>query len=609
MHDEKAMSPDGLRAAEVGTAHFLRSIIERDLQAGVYADRRWGGSPGDAAHHAAGAPDPARVRLRFPPEPNGHLHIGHAKSIGLNFGLAQEFGGVCHLRMDDTNPEKEDQGYVDAIVEMVRWLGWSWQAFGTGHLYHASDYFDFMFRAAERLIAEGLAYVDEHSAAQMQAMRGDFATPGVASVWRDRPAGDSLARLHEMRDGRHADGSMALRARIDMASPNLQMRDPALYRIRHATHHRTGARWCIYPTYIYAHPIEDALENITHSFATLEFVEHGAFYDWLLGHLSRLGLVQSPPPKQYEFGRLNLSHVVTSKRRLKALVDEGLVNGWDDPRMPTLGGLRRRGYTPAALRRFVADSGASRHAIWLPDTALEQTLRDDLDDSAPRAMGVVDPLLLELTNWSEVFGQATGQACSAPVHPKQPQWGQRTFMLGPQVWIDRSDFAEVPVKGFHRLYPGNRVRLKYGLIVECSGCRKDDLGHVVAVYARIVPGTRSGTEGAGQHKVKGTITWVGVQDAVPATLRLYSRLFAVERPEEDAEGFRRHLDPNSLHVAQGLVEPSLAGVGPEHRVQLERLGYFVTDRDDHRDGAAVFNRISALREAKLTMRGTACRRT
>lgn len=481
---------------------------------------------------------------------------------------------------------------------MVRWLGWDWRAFGHEHFYHASDYFEFMFRAAEALIVEGLAYVDEHSAADMQTMRGDFGSIGVASVWRNRPAADSLARFHEMRGGVHADGAMALRARTDLASPNLQMRDPVLYRIRHVAHHRTGTAWCIYPAYIYAHPIEDALENITHSFATLEFVEHGEFYDWLLGHLARLGMVQSPLPRQYEFGRLNLSHVVTSKRRLKALVDEGLVSGWDDPRMPTLSGLRRRGVTASALRRFVEDTGASRHAIWLPDGTLDQALRSDLEDHAPRAMGVIDPLLLELTNWAEAFGDAAFEACTAAVHPQRPELGQRRFSLGPRVWIDRADFAEEPPPSFHRLFPGNRVRLKYGLVVECTGCRKDEHGLPVAVQARIVPGTRSGSPGADQVKVKGTITWVGEHDAVPATLRLYARLFTVAQPDADGEDFRRHLDPASLRVARGFVEPSLAGVGAGRPVQLERLGYFVSDRQDHRTGAAVFNRTTTLRDSR-----------
>ena len=581
---------------DAGSPSFLRAIIEQDLRKDLHARRHWAGSPGDAAHHSAGQLDPARVRLRFPPEPNGHLHIGHAKSIGLNFGLAREYGGACHLRLDDTNPQKEEQAYVDAIIEIVRWLGWDWRAFGVEHLYHASDYFDFMYTAAEALIDGGLAYVDELSGKDLRTARGDFTRAGTASVWRDRPSAESRARFREMRDGAHPDGAMVLRARIDMASPNLQLRDPAIYRIRHSAHHRTGGKWRVYPTYIYAHPIEDALENITHSFATLEFAEHRPFYDWLLGHLARLGLVQEPVPKQYEFGRLNVTHVITSKRKLKALVDEDHVQGWDDPRMPTLAGLRRRGYTPAALRRFVEDSGASRHAIWLPYAALEQALRDDLEPSAPRAMGVIDPLELELVNWEEVFGGAPTEACTAPVHPHRPELGQRAFSLGPRLWIDRQDFAEVPVNGEHRLTPGEHVRLKYGFIVECLGSRKNDQGQVVSVQARVLPGTKSGTPDAEQTKVKATITWVGLHEAVAAEIRLFEHLFVVPRMDEVDDGdFRRHLNPTSRRIAHGWVEPTLAALAPEQHVQLERLGYFVSDRCDHRTDAAVFNRVTSLR--------------
>ena len=343
-------------------ANFLRSIIERELQEGVYAQRHWGGSPGDAAHHAAGAADPAPVRLRFPPAPNGYLHIGHAKSICLNFGLARDFGGVCHLRFDDTNPEKEEQEFVDAIIEMVEWLGWSWQAHfnegHTSHLYYASNYFDFMYQAGEHLIERGLAYVDEQTPEQMRTARGDFTTPGTNSPWRDRTTTENLARFREMRDGRHADGSMVLRAKVDMAAPNI-----------------TGDRWCIYPMYAYAHPIEDALENITHSICTLEFEDQRPWYDWLLARLGEGGLINQPAPKQHEFGRLNLSYVITSKRKLKALVDEGHVAGWDDPRMPTLAGMRRRGYTPAAVRKFAEDTGASKTNVWIEYSVLEGTLR------------------------------------------------------------------------------------------------------------------------------------------------------------------------------------------------------------------------------------------
>ncbi|MEY3272778.1 MAG: hypothetical protein RLZZ341_1679, partial [Pseudomonadota bacterium] len=579
--------------------NFLRGIIERDLAAGTLQGRRWGGSPGDAAHHAAGVPDPARIRTRFPPEPNGYLHVGHAKSICLNFGLARDFGGVCHLRYDDTNPEKEEQEYVDAIAEAVRWLGFDWTAGGTPHLYYASDYFDFMYRAAEALVQDGLAYVDEQSADEMRANRGDFTRPGVDSPFRGRTPAENLARLREMRDGLHADGSMVLRARIDMASPNINLRDPTLYRIKRATHHNTGDRWCIYPMYTFAHPIEDALEGITHSICTLEFEDQRPFYDWLLENLARLGLLAHPLPKQYEFGRLNLSYVVTSKRKLRALVEEGIVDGWDDPRMPTVFGLRRRGYTPAAIRAMADGTGASKTNIWLDFSVLEQCLRNDLEGQAPRAMAVLDPVPLVLENWAEVYGSATHvEACSAPAHPQRRELGTRHFGLGHTVWIERDDFAEVPPKGFFRLFPGNRVRLKYGLVVECTGCDKDAAGTVTAVRARVVPDTRSGTPGADAVKVKGTITWVGQADGVAAPVVLYDRLFSEPQPDADGRDFREVVNPGSKVVVQAWLEPSLAGVAAESRFQFERHGYFVADREAHRPGAPLFNRIATLKDGR-----------
>jgi len=592
-------------------ANFLRTLIERELQEGVYAQRRWGGSPGDAAHHAAGAPDPAPVRLRFPPEPNGYLHIGHAKSICLNFGLARDFGGVCHLRFDDTNPEKEEQEFVDAIVEMVHWLGWGWEAdlggVRTSHLYYASHYFDFMYRAAEHLVERGLAYVDEQSAEAMRANRGDFNTVGTNSAWRDRSPADNQARLRQMRDGLHADGSMVLRARIDMASPNINLRDPALYRIKRAHHHNTGDRWCIYPMYTYAHPIEDALENITHSLCTLEFEDQRPFYDWLLARLCEGGLLQQPAPKQHEFGRLNLSYVITSKRKLKALVDEGHVSGWDDPRMPTLAGMRRRGYTPSAVRKFAEDTGASKSNIWVDYSVLEGVQRADLEAVAPRAMAVIDPVRLKLTNWDALFGAGHIEPCSAPAHPQRPELGQRSFGLGPELWIERDDFAEVPAKGFFRLFPprsdaagaitpGNKVRLKYGMVIECSGCEKDADGRITTVLATVLPDTKSGTPGADAVKVKGTITWVGVHDGVAVTINLYDRLFSEPQPEAGGRDFREALNPASKTVAQGFGEPALGAVAAEQRFQFERHGYFVTDRQDHLPGAPVFNRITGLRD-------------
>jgi len=577
--------------------NFLRQIIERDLAAGTYDGRRFGGSPGDAAHHAAGGPDPARIRTRFPPEPNGYLHIGHAKSICLNFGLAADYGGVCHLRFDDTNPEKEEQEYVDAIIEAVHWLGFDWNTGGTSHLFYASRYFDFMARAAEALVRDGLAYVDEQTPEQMRANRGDFGTPGTDSPFRRRSVDENLARWDDMKSGRLPDGAAVLRAKIDMASPNINLRDPALYRIKHATHHATGDAWCVYPMYTFAHPIEDALERITHSICTLEFEDQRPFYDWLLEHLARLGLLAAPLPKQYEFGRLNVNGVMTSKRKLKALVDEGHVQGWDDPRMPTVFGLRRRGYTPASLRLMAERTGASKTNIWVDMSVLDGALREDLEGQAPRAMAVIEPLALRLTNWAEVFGSADHrEACQAPAHPQRPDLGLRRFSLGPQVWVEREDFAEVPPKGFFRLFPGNKVRLKYGMVVECTGCEKDASGRVTAVLATVVPDTKSGTPGADAVKVKGTITWVGAHDAVPAQMRLYERLFSEDQPDADGRDFRSVLNPASLREVQGYVEPSAGACDRETRLQFERHGYFVADRVDHAAGQPVFNRITGLKD-------------
>jgi len=579
----------------VKPANFLRNVIERDLEAGTYADRRWGGGPGDAARHAAGAPDAARVRLRFPPEPNGYLHVGHAKSICLNFGLARDYGGVCHLRFDDTNPEKEEQEYVDGIKENVRWLGFDWETPLGNNLYYASNDFDFMYRAAEALVQDGLAYVDEQTPEQMRANRGDFATPGTDSPFRARTPEENLRELRAMRDGAYPDGAKVLRAKIDMASPNINMRDPTLYRIRRAHHHNTGDRWCIYPMYTFAHPIEDALERITHSICTLEFEDQRPFYDWLLEHLARLGLLAHPLPKQYEFARLNLTYVVTSKRKLRQLVEEKHVNGWDDPRMPTLVGMRRRGYTAGALQLLAERTGATKNNTWIDYAWLDIALRDDLEAKAARAMAVLDPVPLKLTNWAEVFGGAATEPCSAPAHPHHPEMGQRSFVLAPQVWIERDDFLEVPVKGYQRLFPGNKVRLKYGVIVECTGCEKDADGNVTAVLATVVPDTRSGTPGADAVKVKGTITWVSAHDGVPVTLNLYDRLFAVAQPGS-ADTLTAELNPASFRATQGFVEPSVGALPAETRVQFERHGYFVTDRVDHQPGKPVFNRIATLKD-------------
>ncbi len=577
-------------------SNFLRQIIERDLAEGTYSQRRFAGTPGDAAHHAAGLSDPAKIRTRFPPEPNGYLHIGHAKSITLNFGLAAEYGGVCHMRFDDTNPEKEDQEYVDSILDAVKWLGFGWQANGTSHLYQASDYFDFMYRAAEALVMADHAYVDEQSADEMRAHRGDFNTPGTASPFRDRSPADNLARLREMRDGKHPDGSMVLRAKIDMASPNINMRDPALYRIKHAEHHHTGKRWCIYPMYTFAHPIEDALEGITHSICTLEFEDQRPFYDWLLDTLCMLGLLAQPRPHQYEFARLNVTYVITSKRKLKQLVDEQIVSGWDDPRMPTIVGLRRRGYTPEAVRLMCERAGTSKAGGWTDYASLDIALRDDLDPKAARAMAVLDPLKLVLTNWDALMGAGTIDPCSAPVHPGHAERGRREFGIGRELWIERDDFMEVPAKGYFRLFPGNKVRLKYGHVIQCNGCTTDAAGNITEVQAELVPDTKSGTPGADAVKVKGVITWVAAHDGVPAEVRLYDRLFTEAQPDAGGRDFKASLNPASCRVVQAVLEPSLATAQADDKFQFERHGYFVADRVDHRPGHLVFNRTTTLKD-------------
>jgi glutaminyl-tRNA synthetase len=610
--DPKKTAPSA--AAAPKPSNFLRGIIERDLEAGTYQGRHFAGTPGDAAHHAAGPLDAAKIRTRFPPEPNGYLHVGHAKSICLNFGLARDYGGACHLRFDDTNPEKEEQEYVDAIKEAVRWLGFDWNAEVGGqtasHLFYASHYFDFMYRAAEALVTAGLAYVDEQSAEEMRANRGDFTTPGTPSVYRSRTPEENLARLRQMRDGELADGAAVLRAKIDLASPNINLRDPTLYRIKRATHHNTGDRWCIYPMYTYAHPIEDALEQITHSICTLEFEDQRPFYDWLLENLATLGLLAHPLPRQHEFGRLNLSYVVTSKRKLRQLVEEGHVAGWDDPRMPTLFGMRRRGYTPAAIRAMADGSGASKSNIWLDYSVLDGCLRNDLEGQAPRAMAVLDPLKLVLTNWADIYGSDEHlEPCSAPAHPAHPELGERRFMLGKALWIERDDFEMEPPKGFFRLFPprllpdgdvtpGNRVRLKYGLVIECTGYEiNQQTGEIYNVLARVVPDTRSGTPGADAVKVKGTITWVAAADGVPATLNLYDRLYSEPQPEAGGRDHLTVLNPKSKVVTQGWLEPSLAGAPKEARYQFERHGYFISDRVNHTAEAPVFNRITTLRDS------------
>jgi glutaminyl-tRNA synthetase len=587
-----AVSPDASR-----TSNFLRQVIENDLAHGRYTQRHWGGSPGDAAHHAAGPKDPARIRTRFPPEPNGYLHIGHAKSICLNFGLARDYGGVCHMRFDDTNPEKEDTEYVRTILDAVQWLGFDWHANGQSHLFQASDYFDFMYRAAEYLVESGHAYVDEQTAEQMRQHRGDFGTPGIDSPYRTRSRQENLSRLREMRAGQHEDGSMVLRAKIDMAHPNINLRDPAIYRIRRATHHHTGDTWCIYPMYTFAHPIEDALEQITHSICTLEFEDQRPFYDWLLERLIEGALLAAPAPRQYEFARLNLTYVITSKRKLAQLVYDHKVQGWDDPRMPTIVGLRRRGYTPQSLQLFAERIGVTKSDSWIDYSTLEGCLRETLDAVAPRAMAVLDPVKLVLLNWDELMGRNELDACSAPVHPHLSELGRRQFSIGKEVWIERSDYEENPPKGFFRLFPGNKVRLKYGHVIECVGATRDAQNQITEVHARLLPDTKSGTPGSDSVKVKGVITWVAVADGIPAEVRMYDRLFLQAQPDAGGKDFLESLNPDSLRIAAAYVEPTLATARPDDRFQFERHGYFVADRIDHTTAKPVFNLSVSLKDS------------
>ena len=574
-------------------SNFIRNIVERDLEQGTYASRRWGRSPGDAAHHAAGEPDPAKIRTRFPPEPNGYLHIGHAKSICLNFGLARDFGGVCHMRFDDTNPEKEEQEYVDSITDAVKWLGFGWDAFGESHLYFASNYFDFMYRAAEYLIESGNAYVDQQSAEEMRINRGTLTEAGKNSPWRDRPVAENLALFREMRDGKHADGSMVLRARINMASPNINLRDPAIYRIKHAHHHNTGDKWCIYPMYTFAHPLEDAYEGVTHSLCTLEFEDQRPFYDWVLERLAEGGLLAHPLPKQYEFARLNLTYVVLSKRKLIELVEKQYVSGWDDPRLPTLAGARRRGYAPEGFRLFAERIGVSKADSWIEYTILEDCMREVLNTSAERRIAVLDPVKLVIDNYPE--GQS--EDCHAPNHPQKPELGHRVVPLSRELWIEREDFMEEPIKGYFRLFPGNMVRLRYGYVVKCTSFEKDVDGNVTVVHCEYLPDTKSGTPGADSVKVKGNIHWVSAGHAYAAEIRMYDRLFKEAHPGAGDRDYLDDINPDSVRTITAQLEPSLKHAKPEDIFQFERHGYFVADSKDSQPGQPIFNRTVTLRDA------------
>jgi glutaminyl-tRNA synthetase len=589
-------------------SNFIRNIIDADLAAGKYAGRTWSGQPGPAAQqkvpagtHSAGAGamlDTARIRTRFPPEPNGYLHFGHAKSICLNFGLARDYGGACHLRFDDTNPEKEEQEYVDSIVDAVHWLGFDWAE----NQYFASNYFQWMYDFAENLIQHGHAYVDSQTAEEMRANRGTLTEPGKPSPFRDRTPTENLDLFRRMKAGEFPDGTHVLRARIDMASGNINLRDPAIYRIRHAEHHNTGNAWCVYPMYTYAHPIEDALENITHSICTLEFEDQRPFYDWLLQRLAEHGCVNTPLPQQIEFARLNLTYVVLSKRKLIQLVEEKHVNGWDDPRLPTLVGARRRGYTAEGFRKFAEMIGVTKSDSLIDYSVFEECQRDVLNETAPRRIAVLDPLKLVIDNYPD--GQE--EECHAPNHPQQPELGKRAVPFAKELWIEREDFVETPPKGYFRLSPpgvtptgdprpGSKVRLRYGFVIECTGCDKDEAGNIVAVHCNYFADSKSGTPGADNYKVKGNIHWISARHAYAAEVRLYDRLFKVPQPGAEHD-FLADINPDSVQTITAQLEPALKDAAPEERFQFERHGYFVADRVDSKPGAPVFNRAVTLKD-------------
>jgi glutaminyl-tRNA synthetase len=590
-HPEKNSSAPA--PATTPVSNFIRQIIDHDLAAKKYAERHFAGQPGLATTLAEAPLDAAKIRTRFPPEPNGYLHFGHAKSICLNFGLARDYGGRCHMRFDDTNPEKEEQEYVDSIIDAVQWLGFRWQDEQENNLYFASDYFAWMHACAVALIEGGHAYVDSQSAEEMRANRGSLTEAGKASPFRNRSVAENLDLFARMKAGEFKDGEHILRAKIDMASPNINLRDPAIYRIRHATHHRTGDDWCIYPMYTFAHPIEDALENISHSICTLEFEDQRPFYDWLLDHLASAGLLQRPLPQQIEFARLNLTYVVLSKRKLIQLVDEKHVSGWDDPRLPTLVGGRRRGYTPEGFRMFAERIGVTKSDSLIDYSTLEECMREHLNTAAERRVAVLDPVRLVITNYPA--GQS--EECFAPNHPLKPELGKRAMPFSSELWIEREDFMEVPSKGYHRLYPGNMARLRYGYVVKCTGCEKDAAGNVTAVLCEYLPETKSGTPGADSVKVKGNLHWVSVAHAYAADVRLYDRLFKEAQPGAGGRDFLADLNPDSVTTISAQLEASLKNAAPEERFQFERHGYFVADRVDSKPGAPVFNRTVTLKDS------------
>lgn len=523
-----------------------------------------------------------KVHTRFPPEPNGYLHIGHAKAICIDFGTAERFNGICNLRMDDTNPTKEDVEYVDAIKEDIKWLGFDWE----DRFYYASQYFEQMYEYARELIKKGLAYVCELNSEQMRDFRGDTQTP-AKSPFRDRPIEESLDLFERMKNGEFEDGSMTLRAKIDLASGNFNMRDPVIYRINHMSHHRTGNKWCIYPMYDFAHPIEDAIEGITHSLCSLEFEAHRPLYDWVINNISA-----PAKPRQIEFARLGINNTVMSKRKLRELVENGYVNGWDDPRMPTLCGLRRRGYTPESIRSFIDQIGVSKVNSIVEYSFLEHCLRDNLNETAQRVMCVLNPIKLVITNYPE----DKTEEFEVENNPNRPEDGTRIVTFSRECYIEDTDFMEEPIKKYQRLYPGNEVRLKSAYIVKCTGCKKDENGKVVEVYAEYDPETRGGNTPDGR-KVRGTIHWVDAKNYADAEVRLYDNLFTVPDPEAGERNFLDYLNPNSLEVLTGCkAEKNLATAVAPKSFQFMRLGYFCVDNKDSTPEHLVFNRSVSLKD-------------
>ena len=544
---------------EHNTSNFIRNIVIDDVESGKTKE----------------------VITRFPPEPNGYLHIGHAKSIVLNFDIADEFGGKTNLRFDDTNPVKEDVEFVESIKKDVEWLGYNWDG-----LFFASDYFEEMYSRATLLIEKGLAYVDDLSADQIREYRGTLTEPGKESPFRGRSVEENLDLFKRMRDGEFGDGEKVLRAKIDMSSPNINLRDPVIYRIAHVPHHNTGTKWCIYPMYAFAHPIEDAIEGVTHSICTLEFEDQRPFYDWVIKECEMPAV-----PRQYEFGRLNLTNTVMSKRKLKQLVEEGYVDGWDDPRMPTLSGLRRRGYTPEAIRNFCREIGVAKTSGIVDEKMLEHFVREDLKLKAPRTMGILKPLKVVITNYPE--GEI--EMLDAEINPENPEMGMRKIPFGREIYIEQEDFMEDPPKKYFRLFPGNEVRLKHAYFIKCEEVIKDADGNVIELHCTYDPETKSGTGFTGR-KVKGTIHWVEATQAIPAEFRLYEPLILDEDAEKEGGSFLDHVNPNSLIIEQGFVEPNMKDVKGNDKFQFFRHGYFNVDPKNESD-KLIFNLIVSLKSS------------